>query len=132
MPVPTHTWIRTQVRGMEVENMFFNCRYHVDHLCSTYFHLDRIIYFSINWQMEKVKYRTFILFRKLRESFDCARREFLTEILYKNIAIIAIQYGKFFFFWHLWRYFPYCWVKFTQVRLENFPIHISLKSPYGG
>ena len=28
---------------------------------------------------------------------DCTRREFLREILYKNIARIAIQHGKFIF-----------------------------------
>ena len=32
------------------------------------------------------------------------------------------------FYWHLWRFFPCYWVKFTQVRLTNFPIHISLNS----
>ena len=37
------------------------------------------------------------------------------------------------FWWHYFcRFFPYCWVKFTQVRLANFPIHISLNSPCGG
>ena len=50
-----------------------------------------------------------------------ARREFLREIHYKNL-----------FCWHLWRFFPYCWVKFTQVCLANFLIHISLNYPCGG
>ena len=40
--------------------------------------------------------------------------------------------SKYTICWHLWRFFPYCWVKFTQVRLANFPIRISLNSPCGG
>ena len=32
-----------------------------------------------------------------RRGSDAARREFFMEILYKNIAIIAIQHGKFVF-----------------------------------
>ena len=92
------------------------------------------------------------------------RREFLREILYKSISIIAIQHSKMYFFdtfgdfsrnfgeilykniviiaiQHSKMYFvdtfgdfshKYCWVKFTQVRLANFPIHISLNSPCVG
>ena len=45
-----------------------------------------------------------------------AQREFLREILYKNIEIIAIQHGKFI----------------LLTPLANFPIHISSNSPCGG
>ena len=38
-------------------------------------------------------------------------REFLREILYKNVAIISIQHGKFILFTPL-AIFPYCWVKY--------------------
>ena len=60
------------------------------------------------------------------------RREFLREILHNNIAIIAIQHNKIYFVDTFVRFFPYCWEKFTQVRLENFSIHISLNSPCVG
>ena len=33
----------------------------------------------------------------LSESWDCTRREFLREILYNNIAIIAIQHSNIYF-----------------------------------
>ena len=48
-----------------------------------------------------------------------------------NITILAIHHSKIFC-WHFWRIFPYCWVKFTQVRLANFSIHINLNSPSKG
>ena len=63
-------------------------------------------------------------------SSNCTRREFLREILYKNIAIVAIQHGKFILLTPL-AIFPIL-EKFTQVRLANFRIHISANSLCGG
>ena len=39
---------------------------------------------------------------------------------------------EIYYYRHLWRFFPYCWVKFTQVHLANLPIHITSNSPCGG
>ena len=59
-----------------------------------------------------------------RTPLYCTRREFLWEILYKNIAIIAIQHSKMYFV-DTFGDFSHCRVKFAQVRLANFPINIS-------
>ena len=50
--------------------------------------------FTSDWPLELSQNLWLI---QVKKNSKCTRREFLREILYKNIAIIAIQYSKMYF-----------------------------------